>query len=200
MIRSADSRYAHPCLLAVAILCLAIGAGMSATAQTDENWSPDFGLAGTDGEVICSVVWNGNLVVAGNFGVAGVSDVGGVALWDGSQWSAMGGGLEYSVGALAVWNGDLYAGGNFGESGGVTLNGLARWNGTSWEDVGGGVGGGVMALLATPGDVYKRQTLLNGRLLVTPAPLCAGDILQLGAGGPRLEFQIEIAPIAAAST
>jgi hypothetical protein len=167
MIRSADSRYAHPCLLAVAILCLAIGAGMSATAQTDENWSPDFGLAGTDGEVICSVVWNGNLVVAGNFGVAGVSGVGGVALWDGSQWSAMGGGLEYSVGALAVWNGDLYAGGNFGESGGVTLNGLARWNGTSWEDVGGGVGGGVMALLATPsglvvGGGFEGTTNLPG--------------------------------------
>ncbi|MBK9776314.1 MAG: FHA domain-containing protein [bacterium] len=46
----------------------------------------------------------------------------------------------------------------------------------------------------------RNGTLLNGRLLVTPAPLCAGDILQLGAGGPRLEFQIEIAPIAAAST
>lgn len=150
MIRPAIIRSPRPLLLAVAAVALIIVAGRSATAQTDENWSPDFGIPGTDGEVICSVVWNENLVVGGGFSVAGISDVGGVALWDGTRWTAMGGGLGYAVSALAVWNGDLYAGGNFWESGGTTLNGLARWNGTSWEDVGGGVGGGVLALLATP--------------------------------------------------
>lgn len=45
----------------------------------------------------------------------------------------------------------------------------------------------------------RNGTLLNGRLLVERTALRSGDILQLGAGGPRLEFLIEIAPVAATS-
>jgi pSer/pThr/pTyr-binding forkhead associated (FHA) protein len=45
----------------------------------------------------------------------------------------------------------------------------------------------------------RNGTLLNGRLVVEPTALRSGDILQLGAGGPRLEFLIEIVPIPAVS-
>lgn len=45
----------------------------------------------------------------------------------------------------------------------------------------------------------RNGTLLNGRPVVEPTALRSGDILQLGVGGPRLEFLIELAPEPAAS-
>ncbi|MHB8077986.1 MAG: FlgD immunoglobulin-like domain containing protein [Candidatus Krumholzibacteriia bacterium] len=137
-------------VIAAAALLLIVSGAPLARAQADANWSSLFGLPGTDGEVLCSTVWNGNLVVGGYFGVAGTGDAAGVALWDGTQWIALGAGLEYAVRTLGVWNGSLYAGGWFTSSGTTSLNGVARWTGSAWEDVGGGINGAVYALLATP--------------------------------------------------
>jgi hypothetical protein len=41
----------------------------------------------------------------------------------------------------------------------------------------------------------RNGTLLNGRPVVAPTAISSGDILQLGAGGPRLEVLIEVAPV-----
>ncbi len=124
-----------------------------AAALPDENWSAKFGLAGTDAEVLCSVVWNGDLVVGGRFGLAGDLPAAAIARWDGAQWQPLGEGFNDAVYAVAVWNGQLYAGGSFTASGATSLGGLARWNGTGWDDVGGGVYGSVATLLGTPGDL-----------------------------------------------
>lgn len=54
-------------------------------------------------------------------------------------------------------------------------------------------------LLDEPGrfrvtDLDSRNgTWLNGRPVTAPTELRSGDILQLGAGGPRLEFLVEYA-------
>lgn len=89
---------------------------------------------------------NGDLVAAGYFQF----DVGGttvhrIARWNGTSWSALGGGLTGNFGAnvdveaLAVLpNGDLVAGGSFDHAGGVPVGHLARWNGTAWADMGAG--------------------------------------------------------------
>jgi trimeric autotransporter adhesin len=150
MIHPVARRSLPPVSIAAAVLLLTMSSAPTARAQSDANWSSRFGFAGTDGEVFCSTVWNGDLVVGGNFGVAGTIDVAGIALWDGTHWMALGAGLDYSVRALAVWNGSLYAGGWFTSSGSTPLNGIARWDGSAWQDVGGGVGGAIYALLATP--------------------------------------------------
>ena len=70
-----------------------------------------------------------------------------VAKWDGSEWSAVGGGVDGGgVQALTVFDdgtGDaLYAAGNFDTAGGVAANGIAKWDGTTWSPLGGGVDGG----------------------------------------------------------
>ncbi len=40
----------------------------------------------------------------------------------------------------------------------------------------------------------RNGTLLNGKPVTGPVELRSGDILQLGADGPRLEFLVETAP------
>lgn len=89
------------------------------------------------------------------------NDPDGVMRWDGTTWSALGGGLlpgfGASVYALArLPSGDLVAGGYFAGTTSVTYGNLARWNGTAWAPfAGGGVAGSVHALAATQnGDLY----------------------------------------------
>ncbi len=81
------------------------------------------------------------LFVGGRFASAGGMNIGyGIARWNGSTWSAVGGGVSDAVSALVVHDDGtgpaLYAGGNFLNAGGVPVNKLARWNGQAWSAVG----------------------------------------------------------------
>ena len=64
-----------------------------------------------------------------------------IARWDGSLWTAVGGGLSGGdVHALAVYDGGsgpaLYAGGTFTAAGGQPAAYVVRWNGAAWAAVG----------------------------------------------------------------
>jgi hypothetical protein len=58
-----------------------------------------------------------------------------VARWDGSNWSAMGAGLNGSVFCLKMAGTNLYAGGIFQITNEVASHCLARWTGSSWSIV-----------------------------------------------------------------
>jgi hypothetical protein len=68
-----------------------------------------------------------------------------VARWDGSRWSALGGGMnsEGRVDALAVYDDGggpaLYAAGRFSVAGGVSVKHVARWDGSGWSALGAGL-------------------------------------------------------------
>jgi len=97
---------------------------------------------------------NGHLYVGGNFLNAGDIEASYIARWDGSEWSALGGGVDNWVYALA-WdaeNGHLYVGGNFSLAGGVEVNGIARWDGDEWTALGEGVLGGAVRTLVWDAD------------------------------------------------
>ncbi len=95
------------------------------------------------------------LYVGGQFSHAGVVPAANVAKWDGSTWSALGGGLTHAipglarVHALAAFDDGtgpaLYAGGFFKSAGSVPVQHIARWDGRAWSDVGGGFSGGILA-------------------------------------------------------
>jgi len=73
-------------------------------------------LGGVDGSVnAITFDANGNLYVGGSFTTAGGIPANNVAKWDGSSWSAVGGGLNGTVYALIIGDSDnqLYAGGDF---------------------------------------------------------------------------------------
>jgi hypothetical protein len=99
----------------------------------------------------------GNVYVAGSFTWAGDVYVNHIAMWDGAQWHALGGGLSHKdVMALTIDDdGRLYAGGYFASAGGLQVNGVAMWNGLQWSALGGGMDGAVAALAVDPyGQLY----------------------------------------------
>lgn len=106
----------------------------------------------------------GNVYVAGNFTWAGDLYVNHIAMWDGSQWYALGGGLDHQYVLALTFDGDgrLYAGGYFGRAGGVQVNGVAMWNGLQWAALGGGMDDGVGALAVDPyGQLYAAGDFEN---------------------------------------
>ncbi len=100
----------------------------------------------------------GAFTVAGGWNEKGGVTVNHVARWDASRrvWSALGGGLNGAVNALALdGSGNLYAGGDFTEAGGVSADHIARWDGTTWSALGSGLDGSVETLLVDGnGDLY----------------------------------------------
>ena len=90
------------------------------------------------------------LYSGGNFTQAGHAPAYFLARWDGSGWSAVGGGLNAEVDALAVFDGgagpQLVAGGSFTAAGAVAAERIATWNGAAWSSLGGGMSGRVNAL------------------------------------------------------
>ena len=91
------------------------------------------------------------LYVGGPFITASGMTVNHIARWDGTSWSALGGGMG-STGVFALGMYDdgggptLYAGGSFVLAGGVRANRIASWNGSSWAATGTGIGNTVSAL------------------------------------------------------
>src|SRR5262245_26598581 len=109
-------------------------------------WSDEFGMPGLDGTAICSVIFDRDLVVGGNFHHADGRVTNYIARWDGQEWHAMGAGFSNVVNALTVWRGRLVAGGAFYSSGNTYTGPVAMWNGTEWEALASQLSGGVDAL------------------------------------------------------
>ncbi len=118
-------------------------------------------IGGIDGVVNALCVANfgagPRLYAGGTFNLAGDSACHGIAIWNGSAWGALGGGVgpfsQTNVAGvnclLAFDDGSgiaLYAGGSFTSMGGAPAANVARWNGTAWSPVGTGFDGPVFAL------------------------------------------------------
>lgn len=103
--------------------------------------------------------YNGQLLAGGEFTTAGGVSAGGLALWTGSQWVALGPPLTAgSVESFAVLDGELWVGGTFTHYLGFPAEGLARLDPVSgWQPVAGDVKGAVLDICADPA---------NGRLLL----------------------------------
>ena len=125
------------------------------------NWVSIENNAGSV-EVYSLASYNGELYASGAFANFDGATVNGIARWNGTSWSDVGGGIPGItftdiVRPLVVYNGKLYAGGHFLAMGSATVNDIAAWDGTSWSDVGGGVGGataGVQSLVASGGKLF----------------------------------------------
>lgn len=127
--------------------------------------------AGTDGSVWKILVAGGTLYVAGTFSAVGETipnwnvAAQGIAIWNGSMWSAMGSGVPFGtgVGAMAMTASGLYVGGTFQTIGGKISPNLIR---------------AVFPANAAPtaislsGAMPPENTLLVGTLLTTDANSC----------------------------
>jgi hypothetical protein len=88
---------------------------------------------------------------------AGVTAVNNIARWNGTNWLALGSGINGEVKALTVYNTDLIAGGNFTSAGSGNANNIAKWNGSAWSPLGSGLTGS--------GDRVNALTVFSGSLV-----------------------------------
>lgn len=122
------------------------------------------------------------LYVGGQFTNAGGVTANRVAQWNGTNWSALGSGVNGTVEALVEFDEDgsgpnppsLFVGGLFTTAGGNPAVGIARWNGSAWSPVGLGLNNAVFALavadLDGPGG--------------SPPALYAGGVFTTAGGVP----------------
>ncbi len=90
------------------------------------------------------------LYVGGEFSEAGnLTNVGNIAVWNGTNWKSMRNGTNCGVFAL-VFNPNsslLYVGGEFSKAGNISnLKNIAMWNGTRWFSLGNGTNGAVRTI------------------------------------------------------
>lgn len=114
---------------------------------------------GLQGEVDAIAVYNGELIAAGKFVMAGTKVVNFIARWNGTTWKEMAGGMDNTVTSLAVYNGKLFAGGYFTHAE-VSTKYIAQWDGSHWTAVGSGMGGSQGQVMALA--VYGNELVATG--------------------------------------
>ncbi len=116
------------------------------------------GIAGASGSVEDLILDSSNNVyIGGGFSSAGGGPANNIAKWDGSNWSALGSGMDDNVASMVYdnTNNRLYAAGYFHNAGGTPANHVAQWNGTTWSALGDGTNDVIYSLaLDGSGNLY----------------------------------------------
>jgi hypothetical protein len=174
----------------------ALGSGMG--GAPDPSVPPDvraLAVTGTD------------LYARGYFTTAGGVGANRIAKWNGSAWSALGSGMDWTVEALAVSWTNLYAGGAFTTAGGTTANYIAKWDGSAWSALGSGMDGSVTALAAdgakrlflggtfyfagTNASPYIAEAILASAPTCGPPVIVASSVSLAVPIGATADFQVE---------
>lgn len=139
------------------------------------------------------------VIVGGQFTMAGGQPASGIARWDGAAWHPIGSGVQGTVWALTTWDIDgaggdppvLVAGGSFYQVDGIAASNIAYWDGISWSPLGQGADARVWELavgnehgplgpqtLYASGDFVTMDGVPSERFarIVCPAPVCTGDV------------------------
>ncbi len=134
---------------------------------------PGLNTSGSGSSARAFAVLDGDLVAGGYFQTAGSASSFGIARWDGSQWSPMGGGFSSTVSNLQFFQGSLYAFGQFAYAWPNLAWRAARWDGAAWQPLGDDQG------LQRPSDVnngYAYCSLVRGDSLIVGGTFTrAGD-------------------------
>lgn len=83
---------------------------------------------------------DGQVVVGGDFTIAGATPVKNIAIWQNNAWRDVGGGVNGKVYAIDTANDGIYVGGSFNLGGNQVLSRIGRWDGSAWSSLGSGVG------------------------------------------------------------
>ena len=136
-----------------------LGPEMHTLDPEDVYWSDGFNQAagvsyGDSARVSGIAMRDTEMCIGGGFSIVSGMLANKMACWDGSNWHALGDGIEGYVFTVAANGSDLYAGGYFTSAGGIPATNLARWDGSDWHTLGEGVSGDVYAMAISGTDVY----------------------------------------------
>jgi trimeric autotransporter adhesin len=114
---------------------------------------------GMGGHGVSSLAVIGSEVyISGGFSAVGGVPAARVAKWNGTAWSALGGGLPALTGSsgvsLGVSGNDLVAIGDFTTAAGAPTNYIARWNGSAWSALGNGITSSGSRVVGAGGDIF----------------------------------------------
>jgi hypothetical protein len=155
--------------LSICSMLFVAQAQLVAQVPGDENWDSGFGVGignNNDFDVLAVAVSGSDVYVGGYFSVEGGGPGNSIAKWNGSTWSALGGGVSLStldydprVNVIVVNGNDVYVGGMFDSAGGTSANNIAKWNGSSWSALGTGVSSvndvaSVTAIAVSGNEIY----------------------------------------------
>ena len=102
---------------------------------------------------------SGRVYAGGLFTNCGPYAISNLAVWNGSAWAAVGGGVNNNVFGLTFNNGNLYAAGLFTQAGSTPAGLVAQWDGANWTALGGGLtGGGATRFAVFNGLLYVGGT------------------------------------------
>jgi hypothetical protein len=121
------------------------------------HWSaPGVGLVGkvTLQTIATTAVTGTDVYIGGTFTNAGGVLASNVARWNGTNWLALGSGMNSGVAAIASDGVNVYAGGSFNSAGGGSANRIAKWNGSAWSPLSSGMDNSVIAIGIGADGVY----------------------------------------------
>jgi hypothetical protein len=107
------------------------------------------------------VIYNGELIAAGDFDSYNGTTLNNIAKWDGAAWVPLANGVNGVIYDMEILDGDLIAAGKFTDADGNTnCSKIAKWNGTSWVAMGTGLDGGLNGVRKL--FVYESQLFVGG--------------------------------------
>ena len=116
------------------------------------HWNP-LG-SGVDGPYVLALgLYHGELIVGGNFLVAGGQSVVNIAAWNGAQWRALSTGsatIDFDMVTMTEYQGQVFACGSFHPFGEASA-GVVRWDGQAWQAAGTPF---IQAFAKLAGDLY----------------------------------------------
>jgi len=129
----------------------ALGGGIRGTNNSSGN---------NDTTVNAIAISGNNLYAGGIFTNAGGVAANNIARWNGSAWSALGGGIPGTVSAIAVRGSDVFVGGTFTmtTANGTAFN-IARWDGNAWWSLPG-------VFLGTIGNFFVNALAVQGNNVI----------------------------------
>jgi hypothetical protein len=145
------------------------GASAKYVAKWDQNaytWTPMQPLGGMNGPVRSLTYMNGKLYAAGDFLLSDAISTWHVAMWNGTQWTNLAGGIRGAgLHSLCAYNNQLYAGGFIDTISAQNQGlGILRWDGANWLTCG-GIGYGVSGangFHVSAMQVYNNELYVGG--------------------------------------
>lgn len=112
-----------------------------------------------NGAINCSIVYQGELVVAGGFTQVGSLLANNIAAWDGSSWSTLGTGFPSSgtsaIEDIIIQHDSLFVVGSEVDGGGLVISTkVAVWDGTDWSILGTGPNNIIKSIVSYNDEIH----------------------------------------------